>query len=300
MSMASDPPSLAQTYMRGPLVPHGHGKPLSKEELDGLKEELASIKKEFGLVEPERAFMDEKGVQWRFGGPPDYTIANLYYLKGKTKNHPPGSLEMIVENLVKTWEMERSHKLDPNSHRSVDPKRFHISANGGTKFDNDQANKVGNYNVLLDKCPVELYDVDKINWEQSHDKFHSAFAAFPWELLEVFSPPPKVSFSWRHWGHFTGSYEGKEGDGRLIEMYGFGCAEVDSQLRLIDVEIFYKPEPFIEALRGMSKSCKTWHGNDILGEGATSHCPFIEKMKRTGWKAPDCPVRKVKCNKVKL
>ena len=73
----------------------------------------------------------------RFGGPPDYTIANLYYLKvriaersrkekvekaqcfircssvvwtvyicfnvgmqGKTKNHPPRSLELIVENLV--------------------------------------------------------------------------------------------------------------------------------------------------------------------------------------------------------
>lgn len=48
---------------------------------------------------------------------------------------------MIVENLVKTWEMERSHKLDPNSHRSVDPKRFHISANGGKKFNNDEANK---------------------------------------------------------------------------------------------------------------------------------------------------------------
>lgn len=40
---------------------------------------------------------------------------------------------------------------------------------------------------------------------------------------------------------------GKEGDGRLIEMYGFGTAEVDDQLRLIDVDIFYKPEPFIEA-----------------------------------------------------
>ena len=113
--------------------------------------------------------------------------------QGKTKNHPVGSLEMIVENLamasgadlqgrqrqrrhcgeVKTWEMERSHKLDPNKHRSVDPKvsaaqpglvgrawavrgpcvglvastelrpcsRFHISANGGKKFNNDEANQ---------------------------------------------------------------------------------------------------------------------------------------------------------------
>ena len=120
--------------MRGPLVPHGHGKPLSKEvrilrsdpfrwccavpqELDGLRVELQAIKKdisshsftwfykcgkrllivtpcvldlkllailnmfesikyftsklscfeEFGMVEPERAFMDEKGVEWRQG-----------------------------------------------------------------------------------------------------------------------------------------------------------------------------------------------------------------------------------------
>ena len=28
-----------------------------------------------------------------------------------------------------------------------------------------------------------------------------------------------------------------------------------------------KREDLSEALRGMSKSCKTWHGNDILGEG---------------------------------
>ena len=252
------------------------------------------------MVEPERAFMDEKDVEWRFGGPPDYTIANYAYLKGKTKNHAPGSLEMIVENLVKTWEMERSHKLDPNKHRSVDPKTFHISANGGKKFNNDEANKIGNYNVLLQSCPVELYDVDRINWEQSHDKFHSAFAAFPWELLEVFSPPPRVSFSWRHWGHFTGSYEGKEGDGRLIEMYGFGVAVVNDKLQLTDVDIYYKPEPFIQALRGIGDSCSTWHGTDVLGEGATSHCPFVEKQKRTGFKAGECPVRKAKTEQVKL
>ena len=27
--------------------------------------------------EPVRAFMDEEGVHWRFGAPPDYTLANL-------------------------------------------------------------------------------------------------------------------------------------------------------------------------------------------------------------------------------
>ena len=56
--------------------------------------------------------MDDPEIKWRFGGPPDYTLANLEYLKGKTRNHAEGSLELIVENLVKTWEMERSHKTD--------------------------------------------------------------------------------------------------------------------------------------------------------------------------------------------
>lgn len=138
--------------------------------------------------------------------------------------------------------MERSHKLDPNKHRSVGPKvsasqpglvglrpnfgllpRFHLSANGGKKYNNDEANhaassvdqrlseivpdglvkfgpqitifyalsryvslrhspffgkfnivsgflscsvplEIGNYSVLLEKCPVDIYDVDRINW----------------------------------------------------------------------------------------------------------------------------------------
>ena len=35
-----------------------------------------------------------------------------HFIQGKTMNHPPGSLEEIVENLVKTWEMEASHKIN--------------------------------------------------------------------------------------------------------------------------------------------------------------------------------------------
>lgn len=71
---------MAQTYMRGPLKAAGSGKPLNAEELAACKDLLESIKAEFGLVEPDRAHMDEKGIKWRFGGPPDYTLANLKYL----------------------------------------------------------------------------------------------------------------------------------------------------------------------------------------------------------------------------
>eukprot|EP00438_Fugacium_kawagutii_P001118 Skav218109 [mRNA] locus=scaffold759:178143:178955:- [translate_table: standard] len=270
---------MAQTYMRGPLTPTGSGKPLTAEELAACREELEAIKKEFGLREPERSFMDEEGIKWRFGGAPDYSLTNLKYLQGKTKNHAEGSLELIVENLVKTWEMERSHKVDPDQHRSVDPEKFHVGANGWKKYNNQEANAVGNYNVLLSGCPAQLYDSASISWEESHEKFHDAFAAFPWELLEVFSGPPSVAFTWRHWGEFTGSYEGHRGQGELLEMFGFGVATVDEQLRLVDVEIFYKPETFLEVLRGERPADELKRGQDLLGANATMTCPHLSQQK---------------------
>ena len=54
-------PSMAQTHMQGPLSVNGSGKPLTKEELESVKEELEDIKRRYGLKEPERAFMDDPG-----------------------------------------------------------------------------------------------------------------------------------------------------------------------------------------------------------------------------------------------
>mmetsp|Transcript_62476 Transcript_62476/g.152102 ORF Transcript_62476/g.152102 Transcript_62476/m.152102 type:complete len:288 (-) Transcript_62476:74-937(-) len=260
---------MAQTHMQGPLTVNGSGKSLNKEELEKVKEELESIKKEYGWKEPERSFMDDPDAKWRFGGPPDYSLTNMKYLKERSTIHPDGSLEQVVENLVKTWEMERSHKLEASSHQSVDVENFRISANGGKVFNNDEANAVGNYNVLLNACPAETWDSANISWEGSHDAFHNAFSAFPWEVLEVFSGPPKVAFTWRHWGDFTGTYENNQGSGELVEMFGFGTAVVNDQLQLQDVEIFYNADDFINVLRGNTKVEDTnanWKSN--------TGCPF--------------------------
>lgn len=59
---------------------------------------------------PRRQFMDDPEIQWR-EGKPDYTKLNKTYLEGRTRKHKEGSLEKIVEDLVKTWEMEASHKI---------------------------------------------------------------------------------------------------------------------------------------------------------------------------------------------
>lgn len=110
-----------RTYMRGPLIPHGHGKPLSKEvhalvsshqnllfsntvwgvgcfawrvgshqkggktgreigrvfwhHLLHISLSTWCLVKEFGMVEPERAFMDEKDVEWRHGGARVYLVS---------------------------------------------------------------------------------------------------------------------------------------------------------------------------------------------------------------------------------
>jgi len=264
-------PSLAQTHMQGPGKVSGSGKPLSKEELDVVKEELEVLKEKYGFKEPVRSFMDDPETKWRFRGQPDYSLTNLYYLKQRTKEHPEDSLENVVENLVKTWEMERSHKLDHKEHKSVDQEKFLISANGGKKYDNVEANQVGNYNVLLDACPADNWDSKNITWEGSHDKFHNAFAAFPWEVLDVYSGPPKVGFSWRHWGHFTGTYEENQGKGELVEVFGFATAVVNDKLQLCDVEIFYDAQDFISVLKGEKKVDAT---NSSWNAGAT--CPFAK------------------------
>lgn len=277
---ASSPPSMAQTVMRGPLTANGSGKPLTKEELDKVREELKEIKAKSDLKEPTRSFMDDKDTKWRYGGPPDYSLTNLLYLKGRTKQHAEGSLEQIVENLVKTWEMERTHKPDPMQHQSVDPATFTIGANGWKKFNNVEANEVGNYNVLMAGCPVNVWDASKITNEQSHEKFHNAFAAFPWELLEVFSGPPSVAFTWRHWGTFTGTYEDNKGKGELVELYGFGVAKVNADLKLVDVDIFYRPETFIQVLKGELPVESLKNGQAVMGPGVAGGCPHLAQLQR--------------------
>ena len=59
---------------------------------------------------PHRKYMEDPGIVWR-EGKPDFSVVDKAYLAGRTRNHKEGSLEKIVEDLVKSWEMEASHKI---------------------------------------------------------------------------------------------------------------------------------------------------------------------------------------------
>ena len=41
-----------------------------------------------------------------------FFIFNTKFLKEKSQNHKAGSIEKLVEDLVKSWEMESTHKID--------------------------------------------------------------------------------------------------------------------------------------------------------------------------------------------
>lgn len=263
---------------------------MTEEELDEIRKELEQMKVKFGLKEPERSFMDDPLTIWMFDGVPDYSLTNYFFLKERTKRHAEGSLEIVVENLVKTWEMERSHKPDCLQHQTTDPVRFRFSANGGEVFDNVGAHQEGNYNVLLNTCPKEYYDASKTSWMQSHNMFHAAFPAFPWELLEVFSPPPKVAFSWRHWAHFTGYYGENKGEGQIVELYGFATATVNEKLQICDLEVYFNPVEFFQVLKGEKMPSET---NRPWKDGLT----HMESLKAAGGGCLFASASKRKSNK---
>lgn len=173
---------------------------INLELLAKAKVELERIIQLPGNDEPDRGNLDDSAIEWR-SGKPDYTLANLAFLKGKCTAHEMGSLELVVQNAVKTWEMEASHKKDPKQWTTIVHEKYKISANGGRSFDLKEASERGNYNVLMSEVDKSLYDASKEDFESSHHLFRDAFNGhFPWEVLNVYAGPPDLVFSFRHWG----------------------------------------------------------------------------------------------------
>lgn len=239
---------------------------------EAVHQELETFLKTPGFVRPERSKIDSSRP-WR-EGVPNYDTADLAFFRGKTRSHEPGSLAYIVENAVKSWEMEATH-LNFIDWHSVNHKAYAVSANGGRRFEGEEGARAGNYNWLMENVQKDLYDAEKETFESSHSMFRTAFpGGFPWEVLEVFSGPPRVSFSWRHWAAFDGSFRGREGDGKTYDMYGFGVIDLDEELKVKEIEIYYKPADFIKALHGDIPVDALKDGKALVG----NTCPVASKF----------------------
>lgn len=254
----------------------------SEEKLAAARQELNELIAASGELEPDRGNLDDDSHKFRFGKP-NYTLTNLEYFKGKTRKHSADSLEKVVENMVKTWEMEASHK-EFKDWTLVNHEKYFTQANGAKAYVGEESAKAGNYNWLMESCQKDLYDSSAQTFESSHQIFGEAFPdGFAWEVLDVFSGPPTVGFSWRHFARFTGTYNGRKGDGKTHDMYGFAIVNLDGNSKITSIQIYYKPDEFLKVLEGKLplEALKNGPGGfpDFanLNIGSAEGCPFVKE-----------------------
>jgi hypothetical protein len=219
----------------------------------------------------ETVIAESTDVKWRYDAPPDYSRSNENLAQESTRNHLEGTLEAIVQNLVRTFEMEVSFKADPQQWLSIVNDQFRISTNGGEEFTAADVSAQGTYNLFM--ANSEHYKASEESFESSAKLFHTTFPqGFPWEVLEVYSGPPTVTFKWRHWGHFQGAYKDYAPTGETVEIIGLSIAHVTDDLKIISMEHYFDNTMFLEKLTG---------GGKVASETQQKGCPFSSWFKKS-------------------
>ncbi|KAI9186778.1 hypothetical protein LWI28_020756 [Acer negundo] len=95
--------------------------------------EEASIEK---VADKYRSFLHDESqeISWRHGAPPSYGPINKLFEEGRTKEWAKGSLEETVQNAIKSWEMELSHKTRLQDFKTINPDKFQLFVNGVGSF----------------------------------------------------------------------------------------------------------------------------------------------------------------------
>lgn len=238
------------------------------------------------------------GAQWRNDTPPDYSESKQGLAKESTYKHIEGSLEAIVENLVRTFEMEASFKTNPQQWLSVVNDQFRMSSNGGLDYTAEDVSKAGTYNLFI--TDSKHYNPSQETFESSGKLFRNAFPkGFLWEVLEVYSGPPMVTFKWRHWGRFTGKYKNHKPSGETVAIVGMSVARVTDDLKIISVEHYFDNSEFFAQLTsgngkkakakapssspttfwGMIKRIWNWEIKATSKQQSVSACPFSSPIR---------------------
>lgn len=191
-------------------------------------------------------------IEWRYGKQPDYSKTNKTLRAQSKKKHAKGSLEDIVQNLVRTFEMEATYKLNPQQWYSIVPEVFRMKTNNGVEFTAQDIVENGTYNLFLDES--DYYSSKSEDFESSANIFKKAFTTgFVWEVEEVFCGPPKVVFKWRHWGAHDGLFQEYAATDQLIEVYGITVADVNENLKLTRIEHIFDTSQFFKDLTSSGK-----------------------------------------------
>lgn len=181
----------------------------------------------------------------------------VHFSTERTKVHPIGSLEDIITNLIKNWEKELSHKANPLQWSTVIPSNFRISVNGSPWKSLEQVGKIGAYNAFLGN--TEYYSAVHISDPHaSHQVFRQALkSGFALEVLEVYSPPPRVVFKFRHWGYMSGNLSCPMRTGETlqveahngkVEIFGVTVMKVSEKFEILEMEFFFRPDAMMEQM----------------------------------------------------
>jgi hypothetical protein len=191
-------------------------------------------------------------VQWRYGEKPDYTRSNEKLAQESQYNHPQNSLPGLVQNLVRNFDIEANFKSNPTQWLTVVQDKFRMSTNGGPGYTLPELVNSGTYKLLIGN--TQHYQASTENFETSTNLFHTAFPeGFLWEVIDVYSPPPVITFKWRHWGYFKGAYKDYAPTGQRIEVVGLSIVTVTDDLKILTLEHYYDNNKFLEQLTSGGK-----------------------------------------------
>merc|ERR1712129_386781 len=160
--------------------------------------------------------------------------------------------ESVVSMMINNWEVESSHLYDIKDWKTMDISVFQASLNEDKAIDAQRMADIGRYNMLLGDA--DGYKASANTLETAEDIFSAAFPeGFAWEILEVLSGPPDISFKWRHFGKFTGKYtdasgEVHQGNGKHVNFYGNCIARVSGSLAIENIKFYHDPSALISQL----------------------------------------------------
>lgn len=220
---------------------------MATDDKDGLSDESKGVTH----GEVIRDYQPAPGAKWR-SGRPDYAAVNKLYFEHRVMNHAEGSLEALIQKLMKNWDVECRHIASTHQWQTMDVSKFKAALNGGCPFNAQLLSDMSHANVLIGETPE--YSATASSAEAGMKNFGAAFPeGFAWEVLEVFSGPPNVTFKWRHFGKMTGTFKdkhGKEhkGNGEMLNIIGLCIAKVSEDLKIESVDVYYNPNDLVRPL----------------------------------------------------
>ncbi|KAF0728709.1 hypothetical protein Ae201684P_016310 [Aphanomyces euteiches] len=214
---------------------------VSDAKLAQAKYELSQLLQEPGTVRPFRGLSEndeQTDIEWLHGRP-DFTLTDLAYLTGRSRWHDGQSLAARVETALRIFVMEVGHKPRVDQWNSIVTHTFTYQVN--------------------DLAPIAYYDMARLRHaslglvavpaERLHEVSDVFTSGFPLEVTTVFTTSPSIYFAWRQWGAFTGTYNGRKGNGQTIEVSGFGHMILDLDLvKMHSLHVFCDPHVLFDVL----------------------------------------------------